>query len=62
VEVDLEHLALFNDGLAAMIQEKPADILPSVRPKYLYLSPFNSLKVRVSGHKSCSFDSLPDAQ
>lgn len=31
LEVDLRHLSLYNDAIAHRIQDKPADILPTVR-------------------------------
>jgi hypothetical protein len=33
LEVDLRHVGLYNDELAHAIQDKPAEILPLVRPE-----------------------------
>lgn len=35
LEVDLRHIGLFNDELAHAIQERPGEILPYVRSRYL---------------------------
>lgn len=32
LEIDLRHVSLFNDELAHVIQDRPADVLPLVRP------------------------------
>lgn len=53
LEVDLRHVSLFNDELAHVIQDRPADVLPLVcvpSPSHeckslFYLNNYNSLKM-----------------
>jgi DNA replication licensing factor MCM5 len=36
LEVDLRHVSLYNDELAHMVQDKPADVLPLVRVRLIW--------------------------